>query len=186
MKAPYTLVHAAKGLLALSAALTLLGTGTAHAQLNEKKIERDASGVYKGQGTGGIFSVTYDNNPAGNFSFPADPGDGKVRVPVKDGKLATSMTDDDLPGDGAATCQGKEQKSKVTRGGKKIAVKAAGTMYTDEGTNHGPWVGGSIVGDLLDRGTKWSADATCGAYQRNGVPPDHTRRLTGRKLTGKG
>lgn len=186
MKAPYTLVHAAKGLLALSAALTLLGTGSAHAQLNEKKIERDASGVYKGQGTGGTFSVSYDNNPAGNFSFPAEPEDGKVRVPVKDGKLATTMTDDSLPGDGAADYKGKEQKSKVTRGGKKIAVKAAGTVYTDEGPSHGPWVGGSVIGDLLDRGTKWSADATCGAYQRNGVPPDHIRRLSGRQLNGKG
>jgi hypothetical protein len=186
MKAQYTLVNAAKGLLALSAALTLFGPGSAQAQLNEKKIERDASGVYKGQGTGGTFFVSYDTNPAGNFSFAADPSDGKVRVPVKDGKLATSMTDDDLPGSGAATCQGKEQKSKVSRGGAKIAVKAAGTMYTDEGASHGPWVGASIVGDLLDRGSKWSADTTCGASQRNGVPPDHTRALVGRKLTGKG
>lgn len=161
-------------------------TSKVDAQLNEKKIERDATGVYKGRATGGRFYVTYDTNPAGNFSFPASPGDGKVRVPVKDGKLATAMSDDDLPGDGDAKCKGAEQKSKVTRGGKKIAVAAKGTMLTDEGPTHGPWKGGKIAGQLLDRGAKWSADASCGAYQRNGTPPDHTRRLVGRKLDGKG
>lgn len=186
MKAHSILLKSAEGLFVLVAGILLFGPATAEAQLNEKKIERDATGVYKGNGSGGIFTVTYDNNPAGNFSFPADPGEGKVRVPVKDGKLATSMTDEDLPGDGGAALKGKEQKSKVTRGGSKIIVKAAGTMYTDEGSSHGPWVGGTISGDLVDRGSKWSADATCGAYQRNGSPPDHTRRLSGRKLNGKG
>jgi hypothetical protein len=186
MKASPILVKTAEGLFALAAALLLFGPAPAQAQLNEKKIERDASGVYKGKGTGGTFFVTYDSNPAGNFDFPADPGTGKVRVPVKDGKLSTSMSDDDLPGDGDATLKGKEQKSKVTRGGSKIIVKAAGTVYTDEGASHGPWVGGQISGDLVDRGSKWNADTTCGAYQRNGTPPDHTRKLVGRKLTGKG
>lgn len=160
--------------------------GEVTAQLNEKKVERDATGVYKGRATGGRFYVTYDTNPAGNFDFAAPPGDGKARVPVKDGKLASSMSDDDLPGDGDAKCKGSEQKSKVTRGGQKIAVAAKGTMVTDEGPTHGPWKGGKITGLLLDRGAKWNADATCGAYQRNGTPPDHTRRLKGRMLDGKG
>jgi hypothetical protein len=169
----------------LIAGLSILA-GSAQAQLNEKKIERDASGVYTGNATGGVFTVTYDDPFTPPFSFPAEPGDGKIRVPVKDGKLKTAMSDDALPGEGSASAVGKEQKSKVTRGGKKIIVKAVGTFVTDEGPTHGPWVGGKISGDLTDKGRKWSADTTCGAYQRNGSPPDHTRRLSGRVLKGKG
>ncbi|MCB1206405.1 MAG: hypothetical protein KDN18_19255 [Verrucomicrobiae bacterium] len=174
------------GLSCLIFAMAFGFVSDATAQLNEKKIERDASGVYKGKGRGGRVYVSYDSNPAGNFNFVPESGDGKVRVPVKDGKLATSMNDNELPGDGDAKCKGSEQKSKVTRGGKKIVVGARGTVVTDEGPTHGPWKGGKITGQLLDRGAKWSADTACGAYQRNGDPPDHTRRLVGRMLDGKG
>jgi len=158
----------------------------AHAQVNEKKIERDASGIYNGTASGGQVSVTYDDPTEITESFPAYPYDGKVKVPVKDGKLSTKVNDDELPDDGTATLKGKEQKSKVTRGGKKIIVKAAGTgVGIEDNPYHGPWKGGKISGDLSAKGSKWKADATLGAYQRNGYPtPDRTRRVSGYSLKG--
>jgi len=166
--------------------LTSLMGHAAHAQVNEKKVERDASGIYNGSASGGQVSVTYDDPMVEPFSFPADPYVGKVKVPVKDGKLATKVNDNDLPEDGTANLKGKEQKSKVTRGGKKIIVKAAGSgVGIDNDPHHGPWKGGKISGDLSAKGSKWKADATLGAYQRNGYPtPDHTRRVTGYSLKG--
>lgn len=159
---------------------------TAHAQINEKKIERDASGVYSGSASGGQVSVTYDFTPEFNFSFPADPYSGKVKVPVKDGKLKSNLSSAALPEDGAASLKGKEQKSKVTRGGKKIVVKAAGSgVGIDEDPYKGPWLGGKISGDLTAKGSKWSANTSLSAYQRNGSPtPDHTKRITGYNLKG--
>lgn len=166
--------------------LTSIMGHAAHAQVNEKKIERDASGIYSGNASGGQVSVTYDFTPEFNFSFPADPYAGKVKVPVKDGKLKTNLSNGALPEDGAATLSGKEQKSKVTRGGKKIAVKAAGSgIGVDDDPSKGPWLGGTISGDLTAKGSKWSANTTLSAYQRNGTPtPDHTKRITGHNLKG--
>lgn len=157
----------------------------AHAQVNEKKIERDASGIYSGSASGGQVSVTYDFTPENNFSFPADSSAGKVKVPVKDGKLKSKLASE-TPGDGAATLKGKEQKSKVTRGGKKVVVKAAGSgIGLDEDPHKGPWLGGKISGDLTAKGSKWKANTKLSAYQRNGTPtPDHTKRITGHNLKG--
>jgi hypothetical protein len=154
------------------------------AQFNEKKIERDASGLYKGTATGGTMSVTYDNN-IGNFSFAADPYSGKLKVPIKDGKLGLAMSDTDLPGNDFSSFGGKTKQTKVTRGGKKVIAKAIGTLILDEGASKGPWVGASASGDFTDKGSRWKAAATCGAYQRNGFPvADHTKRLSGESLTG--
>jgi hypothetical protein len=170
----------------LIVAFTSLIGHVAHAQLNEKKIERDATGVYKGSATGGTVSVSYDTTPQYNFSEAAYPYAGKVKVPVKDGKLSTKVNDGDLPDDGSAALKGKEQKSKVTRGGKKIAVKAKGSGFgIEDNPYHGPWLGGKISGNLTDKGSKWKAKTKLGAYQRNGSPvADHTKTVTGYNLKG--
>ena len=44
------------------------------ASSTKKKVERDATGVYKGKGTGGRFYVTYDNNPAADTAVLARDG----------------------------------------------------------------------------------------------------------------
>lgn len=163
---------------------SLLLAGVAQAQLNEKKVERDASGLYKGTTSGGTFSVVYDDPMIPGFSFAADPGDGKCKVPVKDGKLGSTLNDPDLHGE-PAVFSGREVKSKVTRGGKKIGVKATGGMTVNEGEGYGPWQGGEIVGDLTEKGPAWNADTTISGYQRNGDPPDHTKSLTGAIVKGK-
>jgi hypothetical protein len=177
----------AGGLLVLAA--VMLGAGcTAHAQLNEDKIERDATGVYTGTSGGGRYSYNYID-PI--FSDPAPttiPTErGRVRVPVKDGKLSSSLNDPDLPGTGKAACSGTEQRSTVLRGGKLIAVKAKGKVVLDDGPSHAPWTGATITGKLTDKGAKWNAQTKGDARQVNvNAPTPNIKTVSGNDFKGNG
>lgn len=145
-------------------ALTLLFAVApfAQAQLNEKKIERDASGVYKGSIQKG--TLVYITSGMPSPPYVTEKETGKFKLPVKDGKASSTLTDPDLPGDGTADCKGKWKKTKVQRGGKKIALQGTGTIAGDNSTGT-PWTNGKTTGSLTDRGPKWNADCKVSAVQ---------------------
>lgn len=187
MKKPLSNQRRAGGLFVLAA--VILGTGlSAQAQLNEDKIERDATGIYTGTSGGGQFSQDYidplliDPTPS---VIPTQGG--RARVPVKDGRLSSSISDPDLPGNEKATCSGAEQRSTVLRGGKLISVKAAGQVVLDDGPYHAPWTGASITGTLTDRGAKWNGQTKGSAREVNSAAPTpNIKRVSNNSFKGNG
>jgi hypothetical protein len=177
----------AVGLLSSLAAM-LTGGLTVHAQVNEKKIERDAIGVYNGTASGASYYVTYDDGSP-SHGGTIDPISARVRVPVKDGKLSSNFSDADLPS-GQAAAAGSEKRSDVTRNGRRIMVKATGSLNLFESATKGIWTGGLIQGTLDDKGPKWKANTKASAKQRNQsdplLPADHTKKVTGMILQGNG
>lgn len=175
----------------LAAAVAFLSSPFAQAQLNDKKFERDASGVYKGSIQGG--SLVYIVSGLPSPPYVPEKETGNFRLPVKDGKASSNLTDTDLPGDGTADCSGKWKKTKVQRGGKKIALQGTGTLAGDNSTAS-PWTNGRTTGSLTDRGPKWTADCKLSAVQN--VPettdpidpmityPAYTTVITGLKAGG--
>lgn len=143
------------GMLALIlAGVAFIGAGIERADgaFNEKRVERDATGFYKGKTTNGVNQ--FKTNGVVTFTGMPEDGEGKMRIPVKDGKLKTKLVDDELPApDDKATFSGREKKSAVRRNGKKIAVVANGSAK--DGV-HDPTMG-KVRGSLTDRGGKWKA-----------------------------
>jgi len=95
----------------------------------EKRVERDATGIYKGQTTSGKDKFLSDGEVT--FYSLTYSGEGKMRIPVKDGKLKTTARDSEIHSDDKAKFSGKEKKSDVRRNGKKINVKANGQLDMD-------------------------------------------------------
>jgi hypothetical protein len=187
MKKRFSHQRRAGGLLVLTA--VILGAGhSAKAQLNEGKIERDATGVYTGTSGGGLYSFNYVDPASMDPSPTTIPTEsGRIRVPVKDGKLSSSLTDSGLPGTGKALCTGTEKRSDVKRGGKLIAVKATGKVALDDGPTQAPWTGASILGTLTDRGAKWSALTKGSARQINSsATAPNLQTVSGNTFKGKG
>lgn len=143
------------GVLALTfvgSAFLAVGVETAGAAFNEKRVERDATGFYKGRTTNGVNQ--YKTNGVVTFTGMPEDGEGKMRIPVKDGKLKTKLVDEALPAaNDKAIFKGREKKSAVRRNGKKIAVVANGN--SNDGV-HDP-INGKVRGSLTDRGSKWAA-----------------------------
>jgi len=138
----------------VAAFTTLAGLTNAEAQVNERRVERDATGVYKGKLVKGI---RIRKLVTGNERIPISNSQGKLRVPVKNGKLKTRLKDGELEGDtNKAILKGREQKSKVSRQGKKIAYVAKGEMDV-LGDGHNPYKRGVIRGPFVKRGSKWIA-----------------------------
>jgi hypothetical protein len=149
--------------------LSILGCsaliGEASAQLNESKIERDATGIYSGGIKAGKVLEAGGGLPSETFT--TTPYTGKVKVPVKDGKLSTVLTDPDVEtSDSKAVMKGKEKKSTVQRGGNRVSVEATGTVSL---TGSPKWTGASIKGNIDDKGTKWTGD--CEAKGKKVFPP---------------
>jgi len=187
MKTQFSHQRRAGGLMVLTA--VILGTGlSVQAQLNEDRIERDATGVYSGTSGGGRYSYNYIDPMYTDPSPTTIPTEhGRVRVPVKDGKLSSSLSDSGLPGNGKASCSGTEQRSEVKRAGKLIEVKATGKVALDDGPVHGPWTGASIQGKLTDKGAKWMAQTTAGARQVNSTAPTpNIKTVSGNNFKGNG
>lgn len=169
----------------LSAFVVLAGSCLhLEAQVNARKVERDATGVYKGTASGARYQVTYDNGSP-SHGGTVDAVAARARVPVKDGKLSSSFTDSELPSD-RALAKGTERRSDVVRGGRRVIVRAVGTLNLYEGPTKGIWTNGNISGNLDKKGKVWNARTTASAQQRNGLPPDHTKRVTGMNLRGRG
>lgn len=173
-----------RNLLLSALAFLAAGLPALQAQVNERKVERDATGVYNGTASGARYFVTYDDGSPSHGGSIATIS-ARVRVPVKDGKLSSGISDADLPADRAAA-KGTERRSDVTRGGRRILVRAVGTLNLFEGPSKGIWTGGNVAGTLDDKGPKWKAKTQASARQRNGIPPDHTKRVTGMVLQGNG
>ncbi len=160
----------------------LLSSTGARAQLNEKRVERDATGVYNGKIKGGQL---YFYSPGQPVSGPYTPGggSGKMRVPVKDGVANTVLKDSELPGNDRAPCNGRWQRSDVRRLGKLIAMKGTGSANPDD-TEHSKWSNGKLTGNLTDKGPKWFASGKLSAQYV--VPDTYTQKLSGMHVTGKG
>lgn len=159
--------------------LTFLSAGGAVAQLNENKITRDASGVYKGKITGG--TMTWVPLEGMVSPGPGPVSTGKARVPIDDGKSKSKLNDDNISGDGTATASGRAKDPKVTRGGKLI-------KHTVKGSVVNPGAGSSLQGGVLrgsfaDKGSKWKA-AFLGAGEQIFDSGDKWV-YSGRKFSGK-
>lgn len=128
---------------------------TSSAQLNEKRVERNATGIYNGALTNGK-RIFFQN---GQRQFTGNPpnGRGRVKVPVKDGRLKTAAKDNDIPGSNRAVLSGREKKSNVKRGGNLISVAANGEMDV-RGDGENKWKRGKITGKLTKKGSKWNAN----------------------------
>jgi len=186
-----------KGIL-FTGLLGLFGVGTpsTDAQVNDRRVLRDATGVYRGQSTGGEIAVTYDDGAPG-FTMGVENRSGKVRVPVKKGRTKSRMRHPDMPSDegfdynGVAVGQAR-QKPKVTRGGRRVSTRVMGaSVRLDDDPRKGPWTQGKCAGNFDKRGKKWNAVARNGSSaQRNsrvlGEPADHTKRITGLMVKGRG
>jgi hypothetical protein len=167
-----------------------------HAQVNERKVLRDASGVYRGATRGGQFSVTYDDGAPG-FTFGAAQSSGKARVPVKKGRTKSAVRHPDIPSDegfddnGRAAGQAR-QRPKVTRNGTRVSTRvSAGKIKVDDDPRKGDWQKAKGSARLDKRGKAWKATASSiSTQQRNtrflGSPPDHTKRLSSLGLRGRG
>ena len=107
--------------LAIVVAFSTLGIQHASAQLNEKKVERQASGVYTGRLYGGTKVYT---DPIPEHSYVGMPADasGQAKVPIGKKRPKSTTSDDELPAGQPALASGKESKSKVSRSGKKIKL----------------------------------------------------------------
>ncbi len=184
MKTNHPITKLSGGLIASVLVVGFLGQ--AQAQLNEKRIERDATGVYQGTMSGGRYSRNYTDPSYTDFSDDLHPAAGKARVPVKDGKLSSIVKDSDLPGNDTAKCSGVERRSDVKRGGKAVGIKYTGSVNLDEGT-YANWTNGMFAGDLNDRGAKWQGRTKGSAQQNNSTQsPAHKNKLAGLVFKGRG
>lgn len=153
--------------------------GTAQAQLNEKKITRDATGIYKGKISGG--SMTYIPVEGESSTFPGPDSFGKTKVPIKKGKSTVGVRDNDIQGDGSALGTGKAKDPDVSRNGKKIKYTARGSVDNPAGETS--LEGGAVKGTFKSRGSKWIASLKGSAQQIFDSGEQYL--YTGRKLLGK-
>ncbi len=167
----------------LTAALSLIAI-SAKSDINELRVLRDASGLFKGRIFGGTYSVRYDSGFS--FSFGGPTMDFAEFARLKDGRSSKIVREDDLEGNNVAKAAGS-QNCRTTRGGNRVSLLVTkGVLYEDDGPTKGPWTGGRTSGTLTDRGRAWQANTIASGRQRNGNPPDHTRTVTGRKISAKG
>lgn len=162
-------------------ALALGAAVEAQAQLNDNKVRRDAAGVYSGTAKGGRLVKDYEDPFYSDETSTIPPEKGKVRVPVKKGKLSSKVNDSELPGDGKGNCSGKAKRADVKRGGKRVAIRYEGKAKLDE-SGHGPWKG-NVTGNLDDKGAKWQANTKSSATQVN-VQNDYVMNANVKKVTG--
>ncbi len=165
-------------LVFVSAFALLSVTQSATAQLNEKKVTRDASGVYKGKIKGG--TVIYYPHEGDPISFPGPTNQGKVKVPVKKGNTGSKVKDGEIAGAGKAKASGRAKDPKVVRGGKAIKYLAKGSV---DNTSTGFTLSGAKVkGTLKDQGAKWKALFKGGGIQS--LPMNEAYLYSGRTLQG--
>lgn len=166
-----------KLLLAVSLVLPMFSLVTkADAQINERKVERDASGKYKLKRRGGV-AIFKESGGTTRVTPPTIRAD--IRVPIKDGGLSTRTKTSDYPGNGKANFKGKEKQSKVKRGGKQINFKAVGISNEDDGFGQ---YRGSVTGTFTEKGSGWKANLKKEGVQNRGGGDSKVAR--GMKITG--
>jgi hypothetical protein len=143
-------------IILIAIAAFTFGTGEAQAQLNERKVERSASGRYNLRMTK-IKRKRLAHMGHHGYTETIDSARLKMRIPVKDGRLKSSINDDELGGSDSAALRGREKRSDVKRGGRLILYKATGKMDI-KADGHNPYRDGVSNGDLKKRSGKWIAD----------------------------
>jgi hypothetical protein len=145
------------------AIFTGAGLINAEAQLNENKVKRDATGIYKGSTKNVTRTrlVPGDSNEVSRL----EGANGKVRFPVKSPKPTTKVVDNELDGSGRGKFSGKEKRSAVKRGGNLISYLANGT-FDIFGDGHNVYRG-SVKGQIKDRGSKWVSDTAQDALRKD-------------------
>jgi hypothetical protein len=148
---PSTLYHT----LGISILFSVVWIGKADAQVNENRVQRQASGIYKGR-----FSNIKRVRVVPNHSretIRIDNSSGKMRVPVTERTVKTKLNDEDLPGSGRAKIKGDGKKAKVTRGGKKIAYSVNKGIMDTLRDGHRPIKQGTANGSMVLKGNSWIA-----------------------------
>ncbi len=162
--------HSLTPLLGAAFLLALaLSPKEALSQVNDQKILREASGVYKGQRTGGIATFSGAADPVANPPFSVTPptykGKFKLSAASKKPKILLNAPGQ-LPGNGKATYKGKRKKAKVSPNGRKIAYQVVkGTGVEDDGQP--AYTGGAVGGTFAKKGSKWTTKLKMSATQRN-------------------
>ena len=130
---------------------------TVNAQLNEKRIQRQATGVYTGQVSGITRTrLVPDHDPE---TILYDDAQGKMKVPVREKKVKSTVVDDQIEGDGAAQIAAKGKSVKVKKGGKKLKYAANRGSFDAVNDGHNPVTNGTANGTMVQRGKKWNASA---------------------------
>lgn len=127
----------------------------ANAQLNEKRVQRKASGVYEGQVTGITRVRLVPNHEPETITY--EDIQGKMKVPVTEKKVRSNVSDEQLAGSGAGKVQANGKKAKVKKGGKKIKYKVNRGSFDIPDDDHNPITNGSSKGNLVQRGKTWTA-----------------------------
>lgn len=139
------------------------GLINAEAQLNETKVKRDATGVYRGSTKNVTRTRIVPNHP--NEVTRYEGANGKLRFPVKSPRPSTRVKDNELDGDGKGKFKGKEKRSAVKRGGNLISYLADGT-FDIFGDGHKVYRG-TVKGQIKDRGSKWVSDTVQNALRKD-------------------
>lgn len=165
-------------------AIHLLPVPAAWAQLNENKVKREASGLYRGKIQGGrLIDLSNPGNPP--FVTPASAG--KLRMAVRKGNQKGSVTHPQLAGNQRASVTGKWSKTVVKRNGGQIVIAGKGNALEDN-AQFDRWKA-TTAGFLNKRGSKWKASTKVnGTRDFIGNPSesndDFTEKLTGLNVTG--
>lgn len=171
--------------LVAGAVLFAFAGSEARAQLNEKRVMRDATGLYNGQIRGGHLTIV---GATGSYVTP--PSKGRLRVVMRKGGQEATTKNPALAGDDSAEVSGSFKKVDVRRNGKQIAVAGQGSAEEDTDT-FGSWRGGRMNGNFTDRGPKWNANTTVlFATRRHIGDPgdandDFTEQIRDLSVTGK-
>lgn len=167
----------------------LATTGEVKSQVNEKRIQGEASGLYRGKRTGGIatFSGAVDLSPDFVVTPPTYTGQFNVPVASRKPKISLSLAGQ-LPGNGTAVYRGKRSRADVLRNGTLISYQAVNGIGTED-DGQPDYTGGTIVGKFTKKGTKWATKLKMSASQTNRVTsvedPFVTKVVSNTKIAGK-
>lgn len=174
----------------LVAAISILATtGEVKSQVNEKRIQGEASGTYRGSRTGGVATFSEAFNLSPDFVVTPPTYTGKFKVPVASRKPKISLSlAGQLPGDGTAVYRGKRSRADVSRNGTLISYQAVSGTGT-ENDGQPSYTDGTTVGKFTKKGTKWTTKLKMSASQTSRVTsvedPFATKVVSNTKITGK-
>ncbi len=127
----------------------------ADAQVNESRVQRQATGVYRGRITN-IKRTRIDPNH-GNQRTLYDSANGKMRVPVTERNVKSRLNDNELDGNGRARLKGDGRRATVNRTGRKINYLVSRGSVDTLQDGHNPIKKGTAKGAMVLRGSKWIA-----------------------------
>lgn len=132
------------------------------AQVNKKKVLREASGIYKGTRSGGIAVFASGGMTTSTVVPPTYRG--KFKYPVSRPKPVVRLSSSQLP-NGTALYKGRRTKGQVKRNGSLIAYVAKGTGDENDGYLYTNAV---TKGSISKKGRKWRTNLKMSAFQDQG------------------